>query len=425
MRYYYALLLFVVMLHMAPILNVFGRLPGGRTVYLVDTFTLIPIFMTLIYFPSRQKIGKYRFSVLDWSVIAFGAYSLLSILLYFQPNNPSDINAYFYGVHYFVLPIFCYFAVKMLALPEQEKLRRAILYLNLFALLFGLWVFYDRPAFYTAFLETTVFDFNVSEEWQSYSRLQSYFGSTAVGTICASSLVLATLNSNWKKVLPIAMPILLLSVALSRQRGGMLASLFAMGYILFLKRENISYRILISSVTLLLLLAALFLFDSRYTGTFEAVYQRSTSEMSEAFTARGYAPGLEYIQEFPLGVGIGGTSSAAYSAGLARMGQVVDANFMRIMADLGIFGLALFLFILFTACRLALKKEQGLGWVALIGTFCLVCLGTNTLDSHYISHLFYIFLGMIDSAPTVQAKKPLPQTLTPGETSSTLRQAHA
>jgi hypothetical protein len=117
---------------------------------------------------------------------------------------------------------------------------------------------------------------------------------------------------------------------------------------------------------------------------------------------RGYGPGLAYMVDFPFGVGLGGTSSGAQAAGLAARGQVVDANFMRILTDLGLLGLWSFVAILFLAARSALKKkDDSVGWMLLIGLICLICLGTNTLDSYYVSHCFWMFLGAIDTRDRV------------------------
>ncbi len=89
---------------------------------------------------------------------------------------------------------------------------------------------------------------------------------------------------------------------------------------------------------------------------------RYTGELTEGVAGvtkdRGYGAGVAYFIEFPLGVGLGGTSSAAENNGLTTRGQVVDANFMRILADLGFQGLASFLFVLIVASYAALRRNS-------------------------------------------------------------------
>jgi hypothetical protein len=35
----------------------------------------------------------------------------------------------------------------------------------------------------------------------------------------------------------------------------------------------------------------------------------------------------------------------------------------------------------------------------LLAVYCMVALGTNVFDMYYVGHLFWIVLGLIDSAP--------------------------
>jgi hypothetical protein len=111
---------------------------------------------------------------------------------------------------------------------------------------------------------------------------------------------------------------------------------------------------------------------------------------------RGYAPGFKYLSEYPMGVGLGATSSAAELAGLSRWGQVVDANLMRIAADLGIIGLLAFIFVLGRAGLSALRTAQPVPWLTFLLAYLVVMIGTNTLDSYYVSHVFWFGVAAIE-----------------------------
>jgi hypothetical protein len=411
MSYFIFLFLYFVVLHAAALLNLMGQVPGGRVFYLVDGATIIPFFLAVLYIMRGLQSLKtgVRFTKLDFAVLGYIGISLLSVVLYYQPNSPTPIEAFSYGVHLFILPMFTYFAVKTLGPQLQHRLILGVCLLNLFAMVVGLYLFYERPDFYHAFLLASFQEKNITEDWQVYSRMGSYMGSTAVGTVCASTIILLSLNRSGLALMTFALPLLLVSVLLSKQRGGIAACFMALIYLICTNRRYFWLKLLALLISVPALSYGLNLFDEKYEGTVDHVYERSTYDMVTVFLHRGYGPGLEYFVDFPFGVGLGGTSSAAQSAGLAERGQVVDANFMRILADLGIIGLSSFLLVLWFAVQAAGRKEKQLGWVVLVGVHVLICLGTNTLDSSYVSHCFWLFLGIIDT-PELRRSGFIPST---------------
>jgi len=96
-------------------------------------------------------------------------------------------------------------------------------------------------------------------------------------------------------------------------------------------------------------------------------------------------------------LGIGATTSAADSQGAHPGGQVVDANYIRILADLGFIGFASFLMILFFVLIKSLKLKNGFAYLSIIAIYCMQALGTNIFDSQYVVHIFWLLLGFIDS----------------------------
>src|SRR5438046_3549480 len=113
------------------------------------------------------------------------------------------------------------------------------------------------------------------------------------------------------------------------------------------------------------------------------------------------------LRPFPLGVGVGATSSAAKNAGLLTEPEVADANFMRIAADLGVEGLALYLLVLAAAGWRAWQSRNRAAWLAILAMHSGIMLSTNVFDSYYISHTFWILLAVIDrDAEPVPAVEP-------------------
>lgn len=376
-------------------------LPGGKPAYIVDAATLLPILLTLYYW--RQCAVRKTATFLDWTVTAYLIISVASVVLYLQPDNPSDVTAYFYGIHHFVLPISLYYGVKTFDARRQEGLLRFVCYLNVVSVLIGIVLFYWRPDFYRASILTEFKNAGyVVEEWQIFGRMQSYLGSTALGSVIATTIILFTVLNLPRKMVALFLPIVLLGMLLTFQRGGFIAAGIALVYTFIKLKGAPHYKYLLLPLVFLLLLAAgvpyLSVLEEGAISRLSDKYSLESLTESINFENRGYGPGLSYFDDFPLGVGLGATSSVADSAGLAARGQVVDANYMRILADLGILGLFSFMAVLGAAAVAALRRRtNGFGWLLLFGLIAAICIGTNTLDSFYISHLFWLFLGVIDS----------------------------
>jgi hypothetical protein len=395
---------YMVLLHLLLFCGLVLPLPGGKPAYIVDAATLFPAFLMLCYWHSSTSTA--RITTLDFAVIIYMTISVLSGFLFFQPGNPSSPTAYFYGLHYFVLPMFLYFAVKAFNSSRQYKLLRWVCYLNIFAVVIGIILFFWRPDFYYIKIASElVGPDEVFEDWQVFGRMQSYMGSTALGSIITATIILTVLlrlPNNW---VMFVLPTMFLGSILTFQRAGFVTTAIATIYALTKLHHAFSIKLkLIMPVVCLVLLTVGIAYHSRLdeNSLVRIMDKYSLGSLQESLDLqkRGYVPGLAYIKDFPMGVGLGATSSVADTMGLAGRGQVVDANFMRILADLGILGLISFLAVLIAAARSALKRENGFGWLLLFGLTILICVGTNTLDSYYVSHSFWLFLGVIDTRDT-------------------------
>jgi hypothetical protein len=363
--------------------------------------TLVPMALSVQYW--KLSFRRLQISPLDFAVALYLIVSLVSGLTYLNPANPSAPESFIYGIHYFVLPMCLYYAVKMIDTARQDRLLRLVCFLNVAAIAFGLVLFYLRPGFYHAYLTEKVFGAVQipMEEWQLFGRLQSYLGSTAVGTIAATTLVLLAVVPLPLKAALVSAPVLIIGSLLTYQRGGLFASLLAGVYLIVKAPKSLIAKVLLPFSMALCLLLSVFLYsdlDESYWIRLKDKYSWASVLEILNWRDRGYAPAIDYIVDFPFGVGLGGTSSAAHGGGFATRGQVVDANFMRILTDLGMVGLLAFGVVLWQAAKTALhKKRRPGGWILLIGLFCLISLGTNTLDSFYVSHCFWLFLGVIDT----------------------------
>lgn len=399
-KYYYLFCAYFAILHASSLLSMMNLLPGGRLAFTIDLATLLPILLALLY--GCRCAMQTRLSTLDAAVTVYLIISVTSVVLYLQPDNPSDVAAYFYGIHHFVLPISLYYGVKTFDGRQQQGLLRFVCYLNVVSVLIGIAFFYWRPDFYRDSILTEFQNAGyVVEEWQIFGRMQSYLGSTTLGAVIATTIILFTVLKLPPARTALFFPIILLGMLLTFQRGGFIAAGIGFLYAFFTLRWSPFYKYLLLPLVSLLMLAAgiayLSVMEEDVVSRLLDKYSLESLVEGFNFEARGYGPGLSYFSDFPMGVGLGATSSVADSMGLATRGQVVDANYMRILADLGIIGLASFMAVLWAAGRAALRRENGIGWLLLFGLIAVICLGTNALDSFYISHLFWLYLGVIDT----------------------------
>jgi hypothetical protein len=373
-----------------------GMSPGVAPA--VVLLSVVPVYLSATYL--MRAFGR-PLSWLDIAVLLFASWSVASVALYFQAGNPTGTAAYAHGLYHFVLPIACYFAVKRIHPSQHQRLVGALVMLNAFAMVIGLYMHFVRPAFYTEFLHQALASQGATEEWQYFARMQSYLGSTSVGYMGAASLVLITLASASVRRLsaPLSL-VFLVSAALSLQRASLVAVALGFAYLAFAFRGQAWLRVLTIGTIVGAGCYGMAKLEETGNPFKETLESRATTELADGLSAfmteRGYGRGFRYLRSFPLGVGIGGTSSAADNAGLVSRGEVHDANFMRIAADLGVLGLLLFLGLLGVAAWRAATSRHPLAWLTFLVIHCGIMLSTNVFDSYYVSHSFWLLLAVID-----------------------------
>ena len=388
------LLVFLASLHLLVLTSIWtgslGRIAAG-----VMLVSAVPVTLALTYLVRRTYT---RLSWLDVAILVYAGWSIASLILFLQPGNPSRIGAYAFGVYHFVLPIACYFAAKSIAPAERQRLIDGLLVLNTFALTYGMYLYFTRPAFYLNYLTDRLSASGELQEWQYFARLQSYLGSTSVGYLAGVSVVLVTIASPaLRRLLPLLVPVFVAAAALSLQRASLIGVALALLYLVTLTRVRFYVRVLVMASMAATVVYGLVRLESSFR---ERLQSRATTEMVEGaegfFAERGYRYGLMYLKDFPLGVGVGATSSAAANAGLLSRIEVADANFMRIAADLGPQGLLMFLGVLVTAALRATRKERRFAWLTILTVHCGIMLTTNVFDSFYVSHAFWTVLAVLD-----------------------------
>lgn len=388
---------YIILLNLTPVLTMHGVIPHRYHYLIIDLATLVPIYIAIknlkvVLRRPKKKIGIAIFHL----VTAFQVLSFFSVTLFLQQSNPSHLESFAYGVHLCVLPISVFYAAYCLTPIQGKKTLLIGCLLNAIAVVYGIILQTVRPEFYKEYLTVIVLEQKGYEfDWQLFSRLQSYFGSTTIGTITAVSISWINICNAGPRLATIGTSIFLTGSILSHQRGSFVATALAIVALLFSKSKTRSAKIQVLLISIITALISLAILENLYPETSILLQERSNETLGELFATRGYGLAISYLQDFPFGIGLGGSLSASDAAGLASRGQVVDANFMRILVDLGLQGLALFVSLLIVATIGATTIDRSLGWLSLISGFVVIWLGSNTLDNFYSAHLFWLSLGIL------------------------------
>ena len=397
------IILFYHALHFVHLFRMFLQLDNLPLFPAITLISIIPIILGLRNI-LNNKLPK---DSLFWWIVIYLVFSITSFLCYYYPNNPSHPMAYIYGVYYFILPMFCYFCTLHLNNYNKVLLLKTVIILNCFMLATSVLLFYIKPTFYTHYLVNTVLvHLNETDLSYFYYRLQGYFGSTAVGAVAATTIPLITFLKIKSKYKYLIVLFCIFATILTYQRAAVFSGLVGLLSFVFITKENLSKKF-VSIICLLTAFSYIFLvWKIQEHENSTKYYTRFTQDLTEMFEGRGYSVTGKYFLNFPLGVGLGGASSAADSYGYCSWGQVVDANYMRILVELGIIGLLIFVCILFSVIKNAVKNQQ-LNVLCSILIICIIMVGTNTLDSYYVSHCFWLFVGITN----IKSNKPIKSTI--------------
>lgn len=392
-----ALLGFFIGLHVLVLITLWFRIGTGVAPG-VMLLSAVPLALASLYF-ARHTV--HALTQLDLWVLGYAAWSVVSFVLYLQQGNPTGAGAFAYGVYNLALPIACYFAGKAIAREHHRLLLTGVVALHALVAVYGLYMHFARPSYYTDFVMRSLASGGATQEWQFFARLQSYLGSTVVGYLATTGIVLATLTGVWlRRALPFLVLAFTGAALLSLQRASLVALAIALLYVLIAARQNRGLQVVTGAGLIGAVVYGSIALGAAANPVRQRVESRATGEIVEGlanfFEERGYRRGLRYLQSFPLGVGLGATSSAADNAGYLTEPEVSDANYMRIAADLGPLGLALFLAVMAAATARALSGSNPTAWISFLVIHAGIMLSTNILDSYYVSHSFWLLLAIID-----------------------------
>lgn len=344
---------------------------------------------------------KARVSITTTLVLAYLVWSVCTIGLFFLPGNPSKVSAYIVGIYVGVLPVLAYF-LGMQVHPERlRNLIKNIVNIHFLVVIFSLLIHLMRPDFYSAYLQEMLKQLDYTDLTQFYARLQGPLGSTAVGVLCMSSIALLPLTGLSAVRRLIYLVTFFVCVLLTFQRSAILMSI--MGVVLNTAYFSRGFRIAV-----ILMFAALGFYIIQAFGGADIVVRiiSRLAEIREILALEGrptYAIVFSNLIQYLVGLGVGATTSIADSMGYNPGGQLVDANHMRILGDLGFIGLLLYFSVLVRPLLTGISRPEMIPLAFVLVAYNLQALGTNVLDSYYTGYLYWLYLGLLSRVSSAES----------------------
>lgn len=356
-------------------------------------FQIKSIFVNLLIFVLAVRlIPVKKLLHLDWAVycaLFFMTLMVVPIIFLYKSVNPI---AYVYGLNISFFPVFLFFVGRSLTISEIKSFIDFFVGLHVLIYILFITFFFLRPDFYVSYLQNNIIQSD--ETWILFSRMQGFYGSTVVGSMAVILLYFVFLSSYKVPIKIFFYALFIFSIILSLQRSSMvMAGVFLLYLFCRQKAYKSIFSILLSSSLTAFVLSAV-------EPSLYEVYINRFLEISSALTLEdrisySYLP--YFISNYPFGIGLGSATSSATADGVSFFEQVVDANHVKIIVEMGVVG---FFVYMMPAIVSSLRIFRGISTVELclllvVFTIHLQCLGTNLLDSYYLSHIYWLIIGFL------------------------------
>lgn len=378
-----------------------------KNIFLIVTLTY---FLRLFFYGIRPGVIFSLMALIIWSSfiyrgdICFKKENILFVIylmiIIFSGINylliqGTDSKLFFHGIQFIVLPMALYLSGMISARNGNDRILKQVILSNAIIISGGLLLYFLFPDFLISFLcQFAEPNFSIAY-YKLYPRLTSIFAnSTSVGTISAVSIPLVFMFYNkYKFNFIYFLGLLLLSLlgaVLSMQRSAWVASVFAIiaSYIIFIlyqeKKIKTSVKLLIFVVIVVIIMYVLPLEQGNVMSfALERFYSIFNTNITDRWTY-----GINIFEQYPFGVGIGRMGHKAIQFGFKG---VPDGNYFRIISELGILGILLFLLLSIESLINSLKYNPYL-FVA-ICVYLIQAVASNIIDFAYTGSIFWFIIG--------------------------------
>jgi hypothetical protein len=376
-----------------PMLAIF--VPFVKAGLIMSIIGLILFSISFLFIQPQQLIFRYDNSVRFFYLIFI--YSIFAYLfsdvgrnLIFQ--NPDFL---FKSISYLFLPmVFAH----GLTINLKEDLILSVIFKSILVSLFISFLFHViHPDIYFSFLQLNVLD-EINLDYVDF--IPRFFGiygnSMIIGCLSSLSVVfclykIGDFNYKYYKYL---LAFSIVCSIISMQRASWVVTFFSIIFYLFLNRKYFSILLVSTLFGGIIFLTYFFLeFYFADSNLASYLFQRFTS-LNDAVDERNHQwyYALNKFIEYPFGFGLGTFSHKAVI--LHGDNAATDGNFWRILVEYGIFGVLVYVYVLFSILIKAIHRKEFLILQLLI-VFLFLSVGTNVMDLYYTSYLFYIILFLV------------------------------
>ncbi len=379
-NYYY---LFFIIVYMASIITL--KVRPASILFIISLILIIELFLK-----KKSLLLKKNFAM-----IVFISYVVSSGIWFVFNELPFSV--YVMAIIYNCINMFFFF------FPNVYKNKVSKFYFwYIFAIIinsvFGIFCFFTKPEFYVTFWSKQKYSgyqeiFNIGNA----GRLQTIFGSIETGMISIIGLAISfgILTESKGKKGKFALLICAFASILTQQRGPIFAGIFitiASIYLMCFKWKIIKLRYFV--IVASLLAVNMFILNKYRPVTLKFISDRLTNPFN---ALAGRFENVLFIKDFDVfqymvGNGIG---SHSFLANSYKSSQIIyDGGYFNIIAELGLIGLSIFLYITLKAIIYSLKdiREKYIDLFIIIAVL-FDCIGTTIFYYPQIMPVFWFAVG--------------------------------
>jgi len=374
----------------------------------IATFFFIFLNYLIAHIFIKQNSLRFKLNYFDFLIFIFILINLSSILNIIFLNN--SLVFYLKGLTYCLFPMTGYFIFsfsKYFNYRSVNNFFNIYLITSVISIVVGVYFFLVQPPFYVNYILKS-YEGITENDSLFQLRLLSYYGDpTLIGNISTVSLAilfyLKKCEINYlqnKLVLFFLQIIILAGVILSFARSAWVATLL----ILFIHQFK-NTKIKFIKVTLFTaLFIILFIFFTKYFGDnmLYAFIEERFSSLTNSFKERNSQLewGKNVFINNPFGIGLGQAGHKSFTGDLSR--GVYDNNYLRILVELGIQGAIPFISLILVTIYISFKglintQHKNIYFLILsvLLIFYFQSIGSNIIDLHYSSFIFWSFIGIL------------------------------
>ena len=371
--------LLIVLFLIYSLLPGFSKLFNIRELFVLNVF-VIPFILFLI---SKRKIQFKYYDSLGLVLIAYFIVNQIFVLLFYKPL----ISNYIIGLYSYGFPFFGFFLSRYL---KADNFIKIVYYIVVVHVILG-FIFYNLFPFHL------YLPYNLSKisDGVMFGRMASVSGSLGFSALMIFGVNIVLLGKNQKGNF-IFNILIVIGLILSLQRSAWLSLVLSSFIYLFkynvvINKRKLSVLILVSLILFVLL---------TYIENLDFIFSRFTDFGYTAVTERSslWLNGIDNFLNYPLGIGFGQVGQVANEQIKEGLLPVPDGDFLRIIAEFGLFGiiqLIFFVLILIKYLNYNFRDNNILVLFLIFVSLLIQMIGSNTTEFYFVNFLFWIVFGYL------------------------------